>query len=260
MPVQAQNWDSFESVLAGVSEYLTELDDVLGEDWRVRAGAAVGRVPDYSGASKYETRVLPLFQIRYKDEVWIDPLGVRVKVWESDCCRLLAQASISPGRNPRPDSRVALLADISSGIDLGASFEGRLGKFAAFRIRTRKEVAGGHGGVGISASIGTAVPVGPIRLVPELAVEWKNETFMDKFYGVPASFTAATGYVPYDPSAGLEDVVFRMTALYDVSENWQLLARAQGGYLLKQAKNAPFVWQEGNDFQGLFGLGALYTF
>ncbi len=256
----AQPWDALESAYSGVSDYLTELGEFDQEDWRVRVGAAIGRVPDYSGASQYENRALPLFQIRYKDDVWIDPLGLRVKVWESDCCRLLAQANVSPGRSAHRDSRVALLPNVSSGLDLGVSFEGRFAKYTAFRIRARKEVAGGHGGVGLSASIGTAVPVGSVRLVPEVAVEWKNETYMDKFYGVPASFTASTGYEFYDPNAGLEDIVFRLTAIYDVDENWQVLGRTQGGFLMKQARNAPFVRQDGNDFQALIGIGVLFTF
>ena len=256
----AQPWDALESAYEGVSDYLTELGEFDLEDWRVRVGVGVGRVPDYSGASKYENRALPLFQIRYKNDVWIDPLGLRVKVWETDCCRLQAQVNISPGRSAHRDSRVALLPNISSGLDLGASFEGRFAKYAAFRIRARKEVAGGHGGLGLSASVGTAVPFGQVRLVPEVAIEWKNETYMDKFYGVPVSSTAATGYGFYDPSAGLEDIVFRLTAIYDIDENWQVLGRAQGGFLMKQARNAPFVRQDGNDFQALIGIGVLYTF
>lgn len=256
----AQNWDAFESAFTGISDYFSELSEFDDEDWRVRAGAAIGRVPDFSGSSHYETRVLPLFQVRYKRDVWLDPLGLRVKVWEWDCCRLLAQAAIAPGRNPDPSSPVDLLPNISSGLDLGATFEGRLAELVAFRIRARKEVAGGHGGVGVLASIGTAIPMGPFRLVPEAAVEWKNDTFMEKFYGVPASFSAPTGFTPYDPDAGLEDVTLRLTAIYEIDENWQVLVRGQGGFLIKQARNAPFVQQGGDDFQALVGVGALYTF
>ena len=260
LTAQAQNWDALESAFTGLSDYFSELRELDFEDWQVRAGGAVGRVPDYSGSSRYETRLLPLFQIRYRDNVWLDPLGLRVKVWEADCCRLLAQTGIAPGRNPDPSSPVDLLPNVSSGLDLGATFEGRLAELVAFRIRARKEVAGGHGGVGLSASVGTAVPLGPVRLVPEAAVEWKNGTYMDKFYGVPASSVAVTGLEFYDPKAGIEDIVIRLTAVYDVDENWQILGRAQSGFLMDQARNAPFVRQTGNDLQALVGVGALYTF
>lgn len=259
-PSHAQNWDALESAFAGLSDYFAELSEFDMEDWRVRVGGAVGRVPDYSGSSEYETRILPLFQIRYKDDVWLDPLGLKVKVWDTDCCRLLAQVGIAPGRSPNPASRIDLLPNVSSGLDMGATFEGRLAELVAFRIRARKEVAGGHGGFGVSASVGTAVPLGAVRLVPEFAVEWKNGTYMDKFYGVDTAFTATTGYASYDPKAGIEDVVLRLTAVYEINERWQVLARAQGGLLMEQARNSPFVEVDGNDFQGQFGLGALYTF
>ena len=258
--VQAQNWEAIESAIEGLNQYFSELRDFDLEAWRVRMGGAVGRVPDYSGSANYKTRLLPLLQVRYKNDFWLDPLGLRVKVWDMDCCRLLAQAGIAPGRNSDPASQVHLLPNVPSGLDLGATFEGRLAELVAFRIRARKEVAGGHGGIGLSATMGSAVPLGPVHLVPEVAVEWKNRTYMNKFYGVPTASTAVSGLSFYEPKAGLEDITLRLTAVYQVDENWQILGRVHGGLLMKQSRNAPFVRQNGNNLQAVAGMGAIYTF
>lgn len=83
---------------------------------------------------------------------------------------------------------------------------------------------------------------------------------MDAYYGVPASATAATGYGAYNPGGGFEDVAFRLTSFYDLDEKWQLIMRGEAKMMLSEAKNAPFVLQDGDSFQGLFGMGVMYTF
>lgn len=261
-PVSAQGWNmsSLESAYDDFASYLEEMGDFSPEDWQYKIGAAVGSVPDYSGSNQYETKGLPIFQIRYKDDVWIDPLGVRVKVWSTDCCRLLAQAGISTGRSPDKDSRAYLLPDISTGADIGFTFEGQLAKFFAFRLRARQEVAGGHGGTGLSAALGTIIRTESVRLIPEIGAEWRSNKYMDAFYGVGSAMTASTGYAAYDPGGGFEDVAFRITSFYDLDEQWQLIMRGEAKLLLNESKNAPFVVQDGDSFQGLFGMGVLYTF
>ena len=91
-------------------------------------------------------------------------------------------------------------------------------------------------------------------------MEWKNRTYMSKFYGVSAASTAVSGLAFYEPKAGLEDITMRLTAVYQVDENWQILGRVHGGLLMEQSRNAPFVRQNGNDFQAVVGMGAMYTF
>lgn len=258
----AQGWDfgSLESAYDDFADYLSEMGEFSGKDWTVRVGAGGGFVPDYNGSNQYELKGLPIFQVRYKDDIWIDPLGVRVKVWNMDCCRLLVQANIASGRSPDKDSRVALLPDFSTGGELGFTFEGQLAQFFAFRLRARQEVAGGHGGTSFSASVGSIIRIQNYEFIPEIGTEWRSNDYMDAYYGIPASATAATGYAAYDPSGGLEDVTFRLTSRYEFDENWQLIMRGEAGFLLSEAKNTPFVQQDGDSFQGLFGVGVLYTF
>ncbi|MBT4741343.1 MAG: MipA/OmpV family protein [Rhodospirillaceae bacterium] len=260
--VFAQDWNmsALESAYDDFAGYLEEMGEFSPDDWQYRIGAAVGTVPDFSGSDQYETKGLPIFQIRYKDDVWIDPLGVRVKVWSTDCCRLLAQAGLATGRRSDKDSRVFQLPDVSAGANVGFTFEGQIAKFFAFRLKARQEIAGGHGGTGLAASFGTIIRTGMVRVIPEIGTEWKSNKYMDAYYGVPASATAATGYAAYDPSGGFEDVAFRLTSFYDIDEQWQLIMRGEAKLMLKEAKNAPFVVQDGDSFQGLFGVGVLYTF
>ena len=75
-----------------------------------------------------------------------------------------------------------------------------------------------------------------------------------------AAATAPTGYVTYDPKSGFEDVSFRLISLYDLDEQWQLIMRGEAKLLLSEAKNAPYIVQDGDSFHGLFGVGVLYTF
>lgn len=260
--VQAQGWDfgSLESAYDDFADYLSEMGEFSGQDWTVRVGAGAGFVPDYNGSNQYELKGLPIFQVRYRDDIWIDPLGARVKVWSMDCCRLLLQANIASGRSPDKDSRVARLPDFSTGAEVGFTFEGQLAKFFAFRLRARQEIAGGHGGTSFAASIGSIIRTDSFELIPEIGTEWRSNDYMDAYYGIPASATAATGYAAYNPGSGLEDVTFRLTSRYELDEQWQLIMRGEAGFLLSEAKNTPFVQQDGDSFQGLFGVGVIYTF
>ncbi len=152
------------------------------------------------------------------------------------------------------------MPDVSTGADVGFTFEGQVAKFIAFRLRARHEVAGGHGGLGLSAAVGTIIRKGPFEFIPEIGAEWKNQTYMNAYYSVPATATALTGYNAYRPGAGFEEAAVRLTSFYDMSEKWQLVVRGEAKLLLSEAKNAPFVKQDGDDFQALFGMGVLYTF
>ncbi|MDG2244082.1 MAG: MipA/OmpV family protein [Rhodospirillaceae bacterium] len=143
---------------------------------------------------------------------------------------------------------------------MGFTFEGQIARFFAFRLRARQEVGGGHGGTGLSASFGTIIDRGMVRVIPEFGTEWKSNKYMDAYYGVSASATAPTGYTAYDPESGFEDISFRLTSFYDLNHQWQLIMRGEAKLLFSEAKNAPFIVQDGDSFQGLFGVGVLYTF
>lgn len=260
--VQAQGWDfgSLESAYDDFADYLSNMGQFSDQDWTVRVGAGAGFVPDFNGSDQYEFKGLPVFQVKYKDDIWIDPLGARFKVWSADCCRLLVQANIASGRSPDKDSRVALLPDFSTGAEVGFTFEGQMFEFFAFRLRARQEVARGHGGTSFAASIGSIIRTERFEIIPEIGTEWRSNSYMDAYYGVPASATAATGYAAYNPGSGLEDVTFRLTSRYELDAHWQLIMRTEAGFLLSEAKNTPFIQQDGDSFQGLFGVGVLYTF
>jgi len=261
-PAFAQGFgmSALESAYDDLAQYLEEMGEFSPEDWRVRIGAAIGTAPDYSGSNQYEVKGLPVFQVRYKDDLWIDPLGARFAVWSSDCCRLLAGLGISTGRTPDKDSRARLLPDVGTGVNFNITYEGQFAKYAAFRLRARQEFAGGHGGLNLSAAVGTILRTDSVRLIPEIAVEWQSDKFMDAYYGVPVSTAAATGYTPYEPGSAFETAALRLTSFYDLDENWQLIMRGEAGLLLGAAKNSPLVREDGDSFQGLFGIGVLYEF
>jgi len=257
---QNLNLGTLESVYENLSGYISELGASASKDWRLRIGAAMGAAPDFSGSDQYEIKFLPVFQFRYKKNLLIDPLGIRLQVWENSCCRLFIQTGLSPGRSPDPDSKVSLLPDFSTGADVGAYFEGRFARFIAFRLRVRKEVAGGHGGLRVSSSLGTVVRRETFRLIPEIYLQWSDNTYMDAYYGIPVSSADATGYESFDPSPDFDNMALRMTAFFNVAEDWQLLLRAEAGLLVGDAGRTPFVREDGDRFRGLLGLGFLYTF
>lgn len=129
---------------------------------------------------------LPLFQVRLRDKLTIDPLGVRFRIWRSDYCRFLLFAGLSESRSADASSPVSRLPNIDSGMNLGFLFEGRIAGPLAFRVNGRKEVAGGHGGLTLAPSLGVIVrnKSGTYSVIPEVAATWANGSYMQSFFGV----------------------------------------------------------------------------
>ncbi len=260
---QAQNLVSGSSSwLDGFDDWLDEIGEGKREHWQFGIGAGVGTAPDYPGGDNYKDLVLPVFQIKYKDQITLDPLGLRVRVWKSDNWRLRLVAGVSESRKADSSSAVSRLPDVDRGINAGFVLEGRIAGPLAFRLNGRKEFAGGHNGVTVTPSLGIVLrdKKETFSVIPEIAVTWGNNRYMDAFFSVTPQGSAASGLGIYNASSGFREAAVRATASYNISKDWTLLARVQAAQLLSEAKRSSIVRQAGDSFQGLVGVGVMYTF
>ena len=261
-PSAAQPFESSATWLQGFDDWISELSQVKATDFQWSVGAGMGTAPDFPGGDNYETVALPLFQVRLRDKLTIDPLGVRFRIWRSDCCRFRLFAGLSESRSADASSPVNRLPDIDRGMNLGFVFESRIAGPLAFRVNGRKEVAGGHGGLTLAPSLGVIVrnKSGTYSVIPELAATWANGRYMQSFFGVTPAGAVASGLAPFSAGAGLREVALRLTTTYRISEQWTIIGRMQAAHLTGDAKRSSIVRQSGDANQGLVGFGILYTF
>jgi outer membrane protein len=258
----AQPFETSTSWLEGFDDWASEIGNMKAEDFQLSLGAGVGITPDYAGGKKYQAIALPLFQLRYKDKLRIDPLGVRFRVWRSECCRARVFLGLSESRGVSMDSPVGKLKDVDRGLNTGFVFEGRFAGPLAFRLNARQEVSGGHSGATIVPALGIVLrdKNETYSVIPEIALTWASHDFMDAFYSVSPTGAAASGLRAFNASGGLRDVSLRLTATYRLSEDWMVVGRLQAAQLLSDAKRSSITRQTGDSFQGLAGFGVMYTF
>jgi outer membrane scaffolding protein for murein synthesis (MipA/OmpV family) len=258
----AQQFESSASWLQGFDDWLSELTDVRAEDVQWSVGAGLGTTPDFPGSGKYDTVALPLFQVRVRDQLSIDPLGVRFRVLRTECCRLRLFAGLSDNRSADAAHPVSRLPDVDRGLNLGLVFEGRIAGPVAFRLNARREVAGGHGGFTLAPALGVIVrdSAETYSMIPELAVTWADGRYMESFFGVTPAGAAASGLAPFDAGAGFRDLALRITTTYRLDEHWTMIGRLQAARLLGSARRSSIVRQAGEANQGLIGFGFLYSF
>jgi outer membrane protein len=248
--------------LQGFDDWINEIGAMKVEDFQFSLGGGVGMTTDYQGSDRYETVGLPLFQVRYKDKLTVDPLGIRFRVWRSSCCRARLVLGLAESRGADMASPVARLPDVDRGLNVGFVFEGRIAGPFAFRFNARQEVAGGHSGMTLAPAIGVVLrdKSQTYSVIPELALTWASNDYMDAFFSVTPGGAAASGLRPFNATPGLRDASLRVTATYRLDENWMVIGRLQGSKLLSDAKRSSVTRQTGDSFQGLIGAGFMYTF
>ncbi|MDX2222085.1 MAG: MipA/OmpV family protein [Rhodospirillaceae bacterium] len=262
VPVRAQTLDTTTSWFEGIDDWLTEIGSLKLADFQFSVGAGMGIAPDYLGADEYKPLGLPLFQIRYKDTLTVDPLGIRLRVWRSDCCRLRVVVGLAESRSANKGTAVSKLPKVDRGVNIGTTFEGRIVGPVAFRFNARQEVAGGHGGLTAAPSLGLVLGdrARTYTLIPEVALTWASGGYMDSFFTVTPAWSVTSGLLAFDAGAGFRDVAFRFTGTYRFDEDWSAVLRLQAAHLLNDAGRSPVTRPSGSRFQGLIGFGALYTF
>ena len=102
------------------------------------------------------------------------------------------------------------------------------------------------------------------KMVTRASATFLDEEEMDGFFGLDEEQTRSLSNRPdikaYAPGAGFQDVTLRTDITYDLTQQWKILTVLKAGYLLGEAADSPLVDIEGEEFQGYFGMGAIYHF
>jgi outer membrane scaffolding protein for murein synthesis (MipA/OmpV family) len=228
-----------------------------------------GAVPAFDGAKKYQLIPLMIANVGWKDvNLEVRGLGARLDVLGDSRVQIGPIFNFRGNRDSAKDGsgRVKLLNDVDSSIEVGGYVGYRLGGNqygqgeVAFDLSLAKDVGDGHDGLIGSAQVSYA----PLRSQKFFLNLDAQTTFVDKkymraFFGVTPAEAARSGLAAYRPGSGVRDAGAGVTAGYQFSEKWGLIARAGANYYLGDAKDSPIV-DEGSKLQAVGGLALFFRF
>lgn len=209
------------------------------EEDRIILGVGAAVTPAYQGSDDY--RVLPIPVIDVKEGPFFANLrnGIGIEAIDNDVITIGASAMFMPGYRKR---------DVPVGIDkLSDGIAARI--FATVRaqgfvasVGTVKGVAGSTKGIVADASLSYPIQISSrFSLTPTIGATWADRKHNDRYFGVTAAESLASGLPQFQAGAGLKDASAALTAAYRLTDRVTISATGTVTTLLGDAKDSPIV-------------------
>lgn len=229
-------------------------------DWTIGAGAGVA--PDYEGSSDYEP--IPLWNIKasklYHDDTYVQLFGTKLNsnLLPHDNFRLGISGQFVLRRNNVDDSAVDRLSKTDDGFMLGAivGYDFDLSKSSVFGIEfdARYDVKGDIGGL-YTGRLKYSGQAGQNWIVTAgVETTYATEDYMDEFFGVTPTGTAASGLSTYDPDSGFKDVGINTSLTYKITNSWSFTGIVKYTRLVGDADDSSPITDRGSENQLVSGL------
>lgn len=228
-----------------------------------------GLVPAFDGAKKYQLVPLLIANVDWMGlGLEVRGLGARLDLLGNSRVQFGPMVNFRGSRDSSKDGsgRVKLLDDVDSALEVGGFVGYRFGGNQygqgeiALDLSVAKDVTDGHDGV-----VGTAqVSYAAYRSQKFFLNVDAQSTFVDKNYmrtnfGVTPAEAVRSGLAAYRPDGGIRDAGAGITAGYQFSQRWGVIARAGASHYLGDAKDSPVV-DEGSKIQAVGGLALSFRF
>jgi len=228
-----------------------------------------GAVPAFDGAKTYQLIPLVIANIGYRGvNLEVRGLGARLDLLGDSRLQVGPVFNFRGNRDSAADGsgRVKLLRDVDSSAEVGGYLGYRFGGNrygqgeVAVDLTLAKDVGGGHEGlVGSAQASFAAVRSQRFFLNVDAQTSFVDKKYMRAFFGVTPAEAARSGLPAYRPDGGIRDAGAGITAGYQFSRRWGLIARAGANYYLGDAKDSPVV-DEGSKLQAVGGLALSFRF
>jgi MipA family protein len=226
-----------------------------------------GITPTYEGSSKYSATPFALVAARWKG-IEFNLTGPELKVDFGGGGPFLFGPVFGMSNSRSIDDVEGPLKGLKE-IDGSAS----LGAFAGFRMGGNEN---GQGRIVASVQVtkdtkkekGMSYDVGlsyaalrqrQLFATFDLSAKFNDGKYTRTFFGVTDAESQATGLAAYRPGGGLTKVTAGLTAGYQLSRRWGLMARVSGGTFTGDAADSPIV-KDGSKSYGQALLGVSFAF
>ena len=128
------------------------------------------------------------------------------------------------------------------------------------RLDVLYDIADAHSG--FIAELGAAYtfrPVPRLGLTTGVSTRYVSDDYADTYFSVSNAGLSASGLPVYNADGGFDSVGISLTATYQLTDRWGLIASASVSSLLGDAADSPVV-DVGFETQAFYGLGVTYSF
>ena len=231
--------------------------------WTVELGAEMRVIPRFQGDDNYTFVAVPLFDVRpagtpHRFHAPRD--GIGFAILESGSFKAGPVVQVELGRHVRHNPDLAGLGNVGTAVEVG----GFVDYWVAGWLRARVEVRqgfGGHHGVVSDQTLDVVLPIGPQWTLsggPRMTLATANAN--DPYFSVNPLQSANSGLPVYNAGGGVRSLGLGTQARYEWNPQWATHAYLEYQRLTDGVGNSPLVTQRGSIHQGMFGVGATYSF
>lgn len=265
---QAQSFisDGVNAALEAVQEGLDLIwpDELTLEDVNARIGVGIGTTPDYVGSNNYRFRVVPLIDVRYKDDWRLNGSLLTFTAARINDVEIGPLLALRFGRSVESNRALEGLGDINTTFQVGGFMRYKTER-ALLTIDYRRGLS-----AGIKSSLRLTAGHGVYkskdgRFVAMLGARarWLSKGSMQTEFGITdeQSENSVLGLRAFETGSGVSEASINLVSAYRVNETVRLLSLVSYGRVFGDAKNSPLVADGvGSADQFVGGVGLAFNF
>ncbi|MBK5439569.1 MULTISPECIES: MipA/OmpV family protein [unclassified Pseudomonas] len=231
-------------------------DGITGE-----VGAGVSYQPHDPTGSRYETRPIPYFDLDWGSVSLGTDDGLTWSALNTQGFTAGPYINYLPGRTANGSLRG--LRDVSDMAEVGGFIQYAPAEFWRVYAQVGQAVGGARDQSGVVGKLGGELGyplgsgiIGSTGLMAHFADARQAQTF----FGVDANEAAASGFRPYNASAGFQNLTLTQSFEFPLDAKWSLLTSASWIHLVGSAANSSIVKETGDVNQGQVQTAISYKF
>jgi outer membrane scaffolding protein for murein synthesis (MipA/OmpV family) len=223
---------------------------------RYLLGAAVVNKPEYDGATRRDTKLRPLWAVKF-GRIRISTSGAggllgfgqeeaaggaSAQLIDTDRIRLGVSLRVDSGRHSGDASTTRGLPDVRRTVRARFYANYSLSKDLNVGATLSQDILGRQGGMTLAADVGWRFYRSPtLEWTGGVGLSAANAQNLRSYFGVPESAVAESGKPAYEPGAGLRDAHLGVGFIRPLSKHWIAYGNAGFSYLLGPAADSPLV-------------------
>lgn len=215
-------------------------------------GLGAAYVPAYEGAHKYRVLPLPALDVHWNSFFANLDNGVGINIIDYKFVTMGTSVMFMQGY--RREDAPPGIGSLRAGVGGRAFLSLHAGGWAA-TVGGTKGVAGSTKGTLADANLSYSIAVAPrLTLTPSIAATWADAKHNNRYFGVDAEQSVASGLPQFAPGSGVKDASVLLSANCLLTDHLILGVSAGATTLLNKVKDSPIVFHRNAQPLGIVSL------
>lgn len=228
------------------------------------AGASIFHSSAYLGSAETETRALPY--LSFEDVKGFDLIGTRLSYrlietgtgqgfgkWS---LRAGPSLSFQSGRDSDDSPTLTGFEDIGAAFPIGGYLRSTIGP-VGFGLNAGQDIAGGHSGLTVDASVGTFLPLGRVFIQPSLTASWADRRHNNSYFGVSSEQSQASGLNAYGIGSGFHSYSAGVVSWAEFGDHYAISFIGAHRWFTGNAADSPILNASDGSKTGVFAAISL---